>query len=262
MSERHTVLRSMHDLGLAAWFGGSLMGAIGVNGAAAKVSDSRQRLGVASAGWARWTPVNAAAIGTHVAGAAGELITESPRMLVQAGVGRMSAVKTGLTVAALAATGYSRMLGMQLEKSSEAPVAATTAPQNGTPAGVAARQRQLRVLQWVIPALTGGLIVVTALAGEQQKPGQVVQGMLRRVNGISRQTRNVRGMAGKGMRGMAGRGMRGMSGGGMAGRGVRQLIGRRMPDMTGGGVRRIASRALPGMAGMRLARSAVARFRR
>ncbi|WP_234359425.1 hypothetical protein [Plantactinospora sp. BC1] len=257
MSERHTVLRSMHDLGLAAWFGGSLMGAIGVNGAAAKVSDSTQRLGVASAGWAKWTPVNAAAIGTHVAGAAGELITESPRMFVQAGVGRMSAVKTGLTVAALAATGYSRMLGMQLEKTGKAPVVATTAPENGTPAGVAARQRQLRVLQWVIPALTGGLIVVTAFAGEQQKPGQVVQGVLNRMNGIGHRARGVRGMATKQVRGLAGIGM-----GGMTGKGLREMLDRRMPGMAGQGARGLVTRVLPGVAGMRVARGAVAKFRR
>ncbi|GAB3975799.1 hypothetical protein V1634_16955 [Plantactinospora veratri] len=257
MSERHTVLRSMHDLGLAAWFGGSLMGAIGVNGAAAKVNDSTQRLGVASAGWAKWTPVNAAAIGTHVAGAAGELITESPRMLVQAGVGRMSVVKTGLTVAALAATGYSRMLGMQLEKSSGAPVVATTAPENGTPAGVAARQRQLRVLQWVIPALTGGLIVVTAFAGEQQKPGQVVQGILNRMNGLGYRARGVQGMATKQLRGLAGIGM-----GGMTGKGIREMLDRRMPGMTGQGGRGLVTRVLPGVAGMRVARGAVAKFRR
>src|SRR5438477_11936554 len=36
MSERNTVLRSMRDIGLAAWFGGSLMGAVGLNGAAAQ----------------------------------------------------------------------------------------------------------------------------------------------------------------------------------------------------------------------------------
>lgn len=28
MSERNTVLRSLHDIGLAAWFGGSLAGAV------------------------------------------------------------------------------------------------------------------------------------------------------------------------------------------------------------------------------------------
>jgi len=42
MSERNTVVRSLHDLGLAAWFGGSLAGAVGINGAAADVTDLRE----------------------------------------------------------------------------------------------------------------------------------------------------------------------------------------------------------------------------
>ncbi|MEV4478363.1 hypothetical protein AB0K04_05575 [Micromonospora coxensis] len=184
MSERHTALRSMHDLGLAAWFGGSLMGALGVNGAAAQISDSTQRLPVASAGWSRWTPVNAAAIGAHLAGAAGELITESPRVLTQRGVGRMSAVKTALTVGALAVTGYSRLLGMRLEKAGNQPVEGTTEPNYQTPSDVASCQRKMKVLQWTIPALTGALVVVTSYMGEQQKPGQMFRGMLGRAGGM------------------------------------------------------------------------------
>ena len=46
MSERNTVIRSLHDVGLAAWFGGSLAGAVGINGAAADVPDRNQRLRV------------------------------------------------------------------------------------------------------------------------------------------------------------------------------------------------------------------------
>ncbi|SCG76716.1 hypothetical protein [Micromonospora inositola] len=184
MSERHTALRSMHDLGLAAWFGGSLMGALGVNGAAAQVNDSTQRLPVASAGWARWTPVNAAAIGAHLAGAVGELVTESPRMTAQAGVAKTSAVKTALTVGALAVTGYSRLLGMRLQKAGGPPVEGATEPSYQTPANVASSQRQLKMLQWAIPALTGALVVVTAYMGEQQKPGQVFRGMLGRAGGL------------------------------------------------------------------------------
>ncbi|PZF83100.1 hypothetical protein, partial [Micromonospora deserti] len=181
MSERHTALRSMHDLGLAAWFGGSLMGALGVNGAAARINDSTQRLPVASAGWAKWTPVNAAAIGAHLAGAVGELVKESPRMASQAGVGKASTLKTALTVSALAVTGYSRLLGMRLEKSGNPPVDGITRPNHETPSNVAANQRQMRLLQWAVPALTGTLIVVTAYMGEQQKPGQVFRGMLARL---------------------------------------------------------------------------------
>ncbi|HEY0697408.1 MAG TPA: hypothetical protein VGD43_06320 [Micromonospora sp.] len=184
MSERHTMLRSMHDLGLAAWFGGSLMGALGVNAAAARVDEPSQRLPVASAGWARWTPVNAAAIGAHLVGAAGEMATESGRMAIQRGVGRMSAIKTGLTVAALAVTGYSRLLGRKLEHAGRQPVDGVTEPNHHTPKDVASCQRQLKLLQWAIPSVTGALIVVTAFAGEQQKPGQVLRGVLNRAGGM------------------------------------------------------------------------------
>ena len=61
-SNRNTIIRSMHDLGAAAWFGGTLMGAVGVNGASKDVKDPAERAAVASAGWARWAPVSAAAI--------------------------------------------------------------------------------------------------------------------------------------------------------------------------------------------------------
>src|SRR5690349_22300170 len=61
MSERDTVVRSLNDLGLAAWFGGSLAGAVGFNGAAAEVPDAKLRLHVARPGpvgrrstWSRW----------------------------------------------------------------------------------------------------------------------------------------------------------------------------------------------------------------
>ena len=199
MSERHTALRSMHDLGLAAWFGGSLMGALGVNGAAAQIDDSTKRLPVASAGWARWTPVNAAAIGAHLAGAVGELVTESPRMAAQSGVGKMSAVKTALTVGALAVTGYSRLLGMKLEKAGGPPVEGITEPNYQTPANVASTQRQMKLLQWAVPALTGALVVVTAYMGEQQKPGQVFRGMLSRAGGLMAAPKTIGKVAGMGM---------------------------------------------------------------
>ena len=53
MAADNTISRSLHDVGLAAWFGGSLMGAVGLNGAAAQVQEPKQRLRVASSGWNR-----------------------------------------------------------------------------------------------------------------------------------------------------------------------------------------------------------------
>ena len=41
-----------------------------------------------------------------------------------------------------------------------------TEPSSATPKDVADAQRQLRIMQWVIPALTGTLVVISAFAGE------------------------------------------------------------------------------------------------
>lgn len=183
MSGQHTVLRSMHDTGLAAWFGGSLMGAVGLNGAAAQVDDPTERLEVASTGWARWTPVNLAAIATHLVGAAGILATESRRTAAQKGVAKMSAAKTALTAAALGATAYSRIQGRKMEQASRVPVEGITEPTTETPSQVASAQRRQRVAQWAIPATTGALLVISSFAGEQQKPGAVARGILGRIAG-------------------------------------------------------------------------------
>ena len=181
MSERNTVLRSMHDIGLAGWFGGSLMGAVGLNGAAAQAANPAERLQIASAGWDRWVPVNLAAIGTHLVGAAGILVSEAPRVATQKGVGAMSVAKTALTAAALGATVYSRLAGKKMEKADGAPVEGTTEPAASTPEDVSAAQRQQRVAQWMVPVFTGALLVVSSLAGEQQKPGSVQRGVGARV---------------------------------------------------------------------------------
>lgn len=175
---RNTLARSLHDLGLAAWFGGSLMGAVGVNGAAADVDDPNQRARVANAGWGRWTPVNAAAIGAHLVGGLQLTRANKGRVAVQHGVTANSVVKTALTVAALAATGYSRLLGQQVMSHGDVPVAGGTAPLPSTPPEVAKAQKQLKVLQWVIPALTGAVIVSSALQGEQQRPAEVASGII------------------------------------------------------------------------------------
>jgi len=62
MNSRNTVVRSMHDVGAAGWFGGSLMGAVALNGASKDVSDPAERSKIAVSGWARWAPVAAVAI--------------------------------------------------------------------------------------------------------------------------------------------------------------------------------------------------------
>ena len=128
VSTDNTVARTLHDVGLAAWFGGPLMGAAGVNGAAAAVQDPSQRLRVANTGWARWTPLNLAGIAAHLAGGAVLTGANKGRMAGQQGVAAASAVKTALTVAALGTTAYARMLGKRLERAGDVPVEGGTTP--------------------------------------------------------------------------------------------------------------------------------------
>ncbi|MEU4360094.1 hypothetical protein [Streptomyces virginiae] len=180
MSERNTVMRSLHDIGLAAWFGGSLMGAVGLNGAARNaVKEPVLASRIASAGWAAWTPVNAAAIGAHLVGGAGLLGANSARVAYQSGVGASTLAKTVLTGAALAATAYSRVLGKKIELASS-PDSEDQAAAEDHPVKMDQAQRHLALLQWAVPALTAGVLVLNALHGEQQRPEQQRQGMLRR----------------------------------------------------------------------------------
>ncbi|MFF5900900.1 hypothetical protein ACFY8O_33985 [Streptomyces argenteolus] len=180
MSERNTALRSVHDLGLAAWFGGSLMGAVGLNGAAR--SDGRtetETSRIASAGWAKWTPVNAVAIGAHLIGGTGLLAANAARVQHQQGVAASTLAKTVLTGAALAATAYSKVLGKKLELvTSDNPDDLEKAAKH--PVDLDKARTQLTVMQWAVPALTGAVVVLNALHGEQQRPLQQKVGMLQR----------------------------------------------------------------------------------
>ena len=181
MQNRNTLAHFLHDAGLAAWFGGSLMGAIGVNGAAADVDDPRQRARVANAGWGRWTPFNAVAIGAHLIGGAQLLKANKGRVAVQKGVLANTNVKLALTAGALGATAYARLLGQKVMNAGDVPVAGGTASLPATPPEVAKAQKQLKALQWAIPGLTGAVLASSSLHEEQQRPSEVLKGTLKGV---------------------------------------------------------------------------------
>ncbi|MFF5636974.1 hypothetical protein [Streptomyces sp. NPDC012825] len=186
MSERHTLVRSLHDVGLAAWFGGSLMGAVGLNGAAGSEGGTEVATDrIASAGWARWTPVNAAAIGAHLFGSGALLAVNAHRVATQQGVAASTVAKTAVTAAALAATAYARVLGKKVE------LASSPDPQDAEksarhPLELDKARRQLACAQWAVPALTGCLVVLNALHGEQQRPAEQLSGMWQRAASLSR----------------------------------------------------------------------------
>lgn len=178
---RATVFHQLHDVGLSAWFGGTLANAVALN-KAASAADSDSRTGaVANEGWDRWTPVNGAAIGAHLVGAAGLVKHDLGRMRAQKGVPAMAVAKTALTAAALGLTAYSRKLGQKVSQQHATPAADGTTPIAGTPADVAAAQKQLTQLQWLVPAITGAIVLIASYANEQYRPEEVGKGVVQRL---------------------------------------------------------------------------------
>lgn len=180
MSERNTLIRSMHDLGLSAWFGGSLMGAVGLNGATARAADPTERLRLSSLGWKLWSPVAAGAIGLHAVGGAGLILSNRRRVKQQGEAAANTTVKAALTVAAAGLTAYSGMLGKKVEQESHQGGAGATEPAAGASAKLSAAQRQLKATQWAIPVITGTLVIMAAQQGEQQRPSQQLRSRIGR----------------------------------------------------------------------------------
>ena len=180
MSEKNTAIRSLHDVGLAAWFGGSLMGAVGLNGAAGQAHDPTERTRLSSLGWARWAPVNAAAIGAHALGGVGLLLTNKGRLSQQPEARGNTIVKTALTAVAMGLTAYAGSLGAKVKQLDQHGAEGATEPRPGAPAELQHAQQQLKAAQWAIPAVTGILLVMGAQQGEQQRPQSLVRSQLDR----------------------------------------------------------------------------------
>ena len=170
MTGRNTFIRSLHDIGLAAWFGGSLMGAVGVNGGAAAAKDPTERLRISSIGWARWTPVQLAAIAVHGVGGIGLVVANRGRLAAQGEARSNSAAKTIITAAAGIASVMGGLAGAAILKHAEEGAPGVTEPGKDASDELAAAQRVEKITQWAIPALTAILIVLGAQQGEQQRP--------------------------------------------------------------------------------------------
>lgn len=166
--DRRPLWQALHDVGLAAWFGGAWMGAVGLNGATIEVDDHTQRTRVANAGWFRWAPIAGAALLTHVvaASALGRLDV-GPRGLDR--TSPLAHVRTVLTGVAALATLETGVSGNRVVAGGDVPVASAVHPVRDTPDEVARAQRRLRIAQWVVPASTGALLLVEAVQSTRDR---------------------------------------------------------------------------------------------
>jgi hypothetical protein len=102
-------------------------------------------------------------------------------------VAASTTAKTVVTGAALAATAWARVLGKKVE------LASSTDPEDAKkaakhPIDLEKARRQLHLAQWAVPALTGCLVVLNALHGEQQRPSEQIPGMWERARSAAHLT--------------------------------------------------------------------------
>lgn len=164
MTLSSTAIRATHLVTNAAWFGGSLMGAVGLNPAAREGDDERERAQISDRGWNEWGPVQGAAIGLHLLSGLAIVADNRRRTVLHPPTTVAVVLKTVLTGAALAASGAAYVngahLGQAQERADRDPAARRRTKE------LAAR---MRWLQWATPAATGGLLVLDAWLGEQQR---------------------------------------------------------------------------------------------
>ena len=164
MSGYSTLVRATHLVTNAAWFGGSLMGAVALNPAAAEGDDSHEQAQIADTGWRRWGAVQGASIGLHLVSGLAIVADNRRRVATHRPTTVAVVAKTALTGAALAASGAAYRLGAELgdakERAEVDPAAAERAR---------SLTRWMRLLQWATPATTGGILVLDAYLGEQQR---------------------------------------------------------------------------------------------
>lgn len=181
MKKNATLVRSVHDIGLAGWFGSAVMGAVAVNRAVGDL-DARSDVGRVTNGvWRRWWPVDAGFVAAYLVGGLGLTYVNRGRVVAQRGVLASVLAKNVLTAAAVAATLRSGALGKRVSDAGDVPLRDGTASTADTPSDVDGAVRQLAVLQWMVPALTAGLIVISAVQGEQQRPTNVIAGVVDRL---------------------------------------------------------------------------------
>ena len=113
-----TTVRATHLVTNAAWFGGSLMGAVGLNPAARRPDTEQERVEVSGTGWERWGPVQGAAIGLHLLSGIVILADNRNRVVAHRPTTITVAAKTALTTAAVASTAAAHVYGERLGRAS------------------------------------------------------------------------------------------------------------------------------------------------
>ena len=141
--------RAAHDVGLAAWLGGSMFGKFAHNPSLVNISDHAERGKVANAAWNGYNAVNATGLGAAALGWGAARLTEAAPANLTGREKALSNAKDGLMVTAVLTGIANGVQGARLAKQGPqgaVPVETGVKPAVETPPQAAKIQRSLAAL--------------------------------------------------------------------------------------------------------------------
>jgi uncharacterized membrane protein len=161
--------RAAHDLGLAAWLGGSMFGKFALNPATKVVTEKRDRGKVTNAAWNGYNLINTLSLAAVTAGWLGARVTETNPARTGGREETLSKVKDGLVVASLVTGAANGIQGARLAKQAPegaVPIESGTEPAVETPPEAARIQRSLGLLGNLNILFGISLVTVNALLAQ------------------------------------------------------------------------------------------------
>ena len=176
--------RALHDIGLAAWLGGSMFGKFALNPAVRLAQDKSDRGRIVNGAWNGYNAVNTLGLGAVALGWAGARMTEAREGQMTDTEHTLALVKDALVATALVTGVASGVQGGRLAKQAPegaVPVEDGTTPAAETPPPAAKIQRSLGVLGNVNIVTGVALAAVNAMLAQQSysRP-PLKRGLLRR----------------------------------------------------------------------------------
>jgi uncharacterized membrane protein len=151
--------RAIHDLGLAAWLGGSLFGKFALNPAVQVIDKKTDRGRVVNTAWNGYNVINTLSLAAVTVGWLGARFTEAQNDLMSDTERGLAYVKDGLVAAAVITGVVNGVQGGRLAKQAPegaVPIETGTLPAPETPPEAAKIQRSL--------GLFGNLNIITGVA--------------------------------------------------------------------------------------------------
>ena len=176
--------RAVHDIGLAAWLGGSMFGKFALNPAVRLAQDKSDRGRIVNGAWNGYNAVNSLGLGAVALGWAGARVTEARNGQMTDTEHKLALVKDALVATAVVTGVASGVQGGRLAKQAPegaVPIEDGTTPAAETPPPAAKIQRRLGMLG-NLNIITGvALAAVNALLAQQSysRP-PLKRGLLRR----------------------------------------------------------------------------------